>query len=289
VNVAEFAEFWQVQGHRVFATQSCYWYNAGPLAFMSLPHHRLVQPSSMELARVFLKGPAAMIRFPQAVDQKLCHGGIFLCANREYDLSCVKQKARNQTRRGLERCMVQQITFPYLAREGYHLVRETVARQGRNSQGLGETQWARYCAAAARSKGFEGWAAFVGGTLAGFVVAALVEDYYTLLHQSSATKHLSEYVNNALVFVLMKASLSRADVGRVSYGLKSIDQTPGLDQFKVNMGFTLRPTAERVKINPLLRTLLRMGGSSFIQWKTRQLPENDVWRRANRLVELGKV
>lgn len=288
MNAAEFAEFWRAQGHRVVATQSCYWYNAGPLAFMSLPYHRLIQPSSTEITRVFLKGPAAVIRFPQVGDQEPSHGGIFLCANREYNLSCVEQRARRQTRRGLERCRIERVSFSYLAREGYRLIQETVVRQGRNGQGLSEPQWARYCAAAAHGADFEGWAAFVGGALAAFVVAALVEDHYTLLHQSSATEHLSEYPNNALVFVLTKASLLRAEVTCVVYGLKSIAQIPRLDQFKVNMGFALRPTAECVRVNPLLQPVLKMGGRSFIRWKAHQLPENDLWQKANRIVEFSK-
>ncbi len=283
----EFAEFWRVQGCRVIETQSCFWYSPKPLIFMSLPYHRLVTPSRRELAHVLLGGPAVAARFPSVLNGVGGQGGLFLCEGRTYDFSALHGKARNQTRRGLERCSVEQIDFGYLLTHGQALNVETLMRQGRDGRGMSEYQWRGYCRAADKIPGFEAWCAFVGGSLAAFMVTALVEDWLSILHQSAATQYLGYYPNNALVFTVTKRKLSCPEVGYVSYGLKSLDDTAGLDQFKLRMGFTLKPFKECFVFNPLLKPFLSSVGYHFIKWMARRRPESDLWRKATRVLRVA--
>ena len=154
MDAAQFAEFWQIQGHQVIETKNCFWYNPQPLVFMSVPYHRTFTPSRRELRRVLLGGPAAAARFhdPAGTD-----GGLFVCSDREYDFPALQPNARNKTRRGLENCSIEQVDFPYLAQHGFSLVEDTLQRQSRDQRTKPHRQWLLYCNAAARIPGFEAW------------------------------------------------------------------------------------------------------------------------------------
>lgn len=285
MQAGQFAAFWRRQGYRVLETSQCHWYNAKPLLFMSIPYHRLITPGPGELAEVLLRGPAAALRFEGPETGVVGTGGVFVCGDRNYDVSTLHRKARNQTRRGLESCQVERVDFGYLAEHARELNVETLARQRRDPGAARDSLWRRYCAAAAEESDFEAWAAFVEGRLAAFMVAALVEDHFSILHQSSATAYLPHYPNNALVFSVTRLQLSRAEVGCVSYGLKSLDDTSGVDHFKLAMGFRLLPARETIVLNPLLKVALTFGGARAVGWMARRRPESDLWRKVSSVIQ----
>ncbi len=282
MTVDNFAEFWRRQGHRVIETTSCSWYNIRPLVFIALPFHRCISPSRGESLRVLMGGPSLAIRF---LNSGGTNGGLYVCTNRAYDLSALEKKARNQTRRGLESCKVEQLDFDYLAVHGARLNEETCRRQGRYQQAVSGRAWRRYCEAAKHVPGFEAWGALVDGDLAAFMVTALVEDHFSILHQSSATDRLRYYPNNALTFEVTKLKVSCPQVACVSYGLKSPDsRTRGLEEFKSSMGFELRRVGDCVVFNPLLKPFL---WRKPVQWMAAKYPESDFWRRVCGVLSVG--
>jgi hypothetical protein len=282
-----FAEFWKLQGHRVVKTSGAFWYDAHPLAYLSIPYHRMLALRRQELLKVWLTGPALIVRYPAATADTGRVGGLFVCANRNYDLSALDKKARNQTRRGLENCAIELIDFAQLAEQGYSLVLDTLQRQQRSQDNMPLERWRRYCAAAAQIKDFEAWAAVVKGRLAAFLVTALIEDCFSILYQSSATAELDCHPNNALVFDVVRRKLAAAEVSYVSYGLKSIDTTGRLDHFKQQLGFELRPFAEHAAVNPMFRPFLYLGGKGFIRQMARRYPEKDLWRKAAQVLNIS--
>jgi hypothetical protein len=287
MDAAQFAQFWQMQGYKVIKTKSCYWYSPQFLFFMSLPFHCPVVPSRSELARVLLAGPAIAVRFLSEHDGSGKDGGLFICADRNYDFKSLHQKARNQTRRGLENCLIKQIDFEYLAENGHKLNKETFIRQGRNPQTMTARQWRLYCKAASVIPDFEAWGAFIESHLAAFIVAAQVESCFYILHHSSATEYLKYYPNNALIFTVTKMKLSSPKVAFVSYGLKSLDETCGLDHFKLRMGFELKLFKDCVIFNPLLKPFLNLVGHKIINWIARLRPESDLWRKASSVLSIS--
>jgi hypothetical protein len=111
------------------------------------------------------------------------------------------------------------------------------------------------------------------------MVTALVEDHFSILHQSSATDVLHSHPNNALTFTVTKLKMSCQKVACVSYGLKSPDdRTRGVDEFKLNMGFEVRPFGDTVALNPLLKPFL---WRKPVRWMARKHPESDFWRRVS--------
>jgi hypothetical protein len=202
-------------------------------------------------------------------------------------MSALEKKARNQTRRGLENCKIEQLDFAYLEQHGAPLNEETCQRQGRNPHGVVGQAWRRYCEAAGRIADFEAWGAFVDGSLGALMVAALVEDHFSILHQSSATEALRFYPNNALTFTVTKLRISCPQVGCVSYGLKSPDsRARGNEEFKLNMGFHLRRCGDSVVLNPLLKPFL---WRKPIRWMARKYPESDFWRRVSGVLHEGQA
>jgi len=281
MDAGHFAEFWRIQGHKVIETKSCFWYNPQPLVFLSVPYHRTFTPSGGELARVLLGGPAAAARFHDPAGND---GGLFVCMDRGYDLSSLHKKARNETRRGLENCSIEQVDFRYLSEHGFSLVEDTLQRQGRDQRTMTHVQWRRYWNAAQKIEGFEAWGAFVKGNLAAFMATAVVEEYFSILQQYSGRDFLGYHPNNALTFMVTKLKLSLAEVACVSYGLKSLEPTPGVDHFKLSMGFQVKPFGESVAFNPLLTPFLSLGGSKIIRWMARRNPQSDLWRKASAVV-----
>jgi hypothetical protein len=200
-------------------------------------------------------------------------------------LPALEKKARNQTRRGIENCQIEQLGFADLAEHGARLNEETCQRQGRNARAVVGRAWQRYCEAASQIADFEAWGAFVDGRLGAFMVAALVEDHFSILHQSSATDALPHYPNNALTFTVTKLKMSCPQVACVSYGLKSPDyRARGTEEFKLNMGFHLRRFGDSVVLNPLLKPFF---WPKALRWMARRYPESDFWRRVSGVLGEG--
>ena len=282
MDAGQFAEFWERQGCRVIETNSCYWFNSQPLSFASIPYHRVVDPPRRELAEVFFRGPAFAVRFLASPAENGQAGGLFVCSKDSYDLSSLRKKARNQTRRGLEHCRVERVEFGDLAQRGHKLNVGTLLRQGRSPATMTEAKWDLYCAAAARNSDFEAWAALVDRQWAALLVTALVEDVLTILHQSSAGDYLAYYPNNALVFEVTRRKLNDARVRLVSYGLLGLTDNGSLEHFKFGMGFSLEPLRDHLVINPVLKPFLDLGGRRWVERNHRRRPHSDFWRKASK-------
>jgi hypothetical protein len=284
MDASQFAKFWQLQGHRIIETKSCFWYDRHAFAFLSIPYHRIVEASAWELMTVFATGPSILARYPAPPEGDGRDSWLFVCTDRNYDLDSLEKKARNQTRRGIEKCKIEHLDFEYAAQHGVTLNEETLGRQGRAMRNFSPEDWRRYCRAANSVLDFEVWGAFVGGKLAALMVIALVEDCVSILHQSSRNDCLEYYPNNALLFTVTKQKLRLPGVGSVSYGLSSIDQTPGLERFKFNMGFVKKAFQKRLVINPIVRPVLVLGGQKLITKIASNRREDDFWRRASEVV-----
>ena len=280
----QFAEFFLRQGQKVIETRTCFWYSHRPFLFMSLPYYRAVSPSQGELARVLLGGPAAALRFPTEAGKSRRQVGILVCSDKNYDFSSLHHKQRAPTRQGLKYCKVEQVDFTYLGRHGHRLNEETFRRQGRDVNSITETQWQRLCQVASEIPGFEAWGAFKDGNLAAFSVLALVGDWVLFQHGSSATAYLKYNPNNALTFVVTKWKLADPLVSSLCYGAES-PVTPGLDAYKLRMGYRRQVFAERIVYNPLLRAGLSLGGRKIIDWMARKYPQKVMLRRAALLLE----
>jgi hypothetical protein len=288
MQASELAQFFGAVGYRVIETESCYWYNAKPFLFKSLPVHRFVDPSASELAQVLIKGPAFALRYPKTANHPGPRGGMYVCANRDYDFPALSQNVRSRTRRGLARCRIEQIDFDYLSRYGYELIEETTMRQMGTAPGATEAEWHRFCAQTRLSSDFEAWGAFVGDRLATFIVGMLVEDCYYIHLQKSASDLLKYYPNNALLFTVMKTKMACPEVAYISHGPKALAVGKGLDYYKTSMGFEMQPFTDHVLFNPVVKPFLMWKGDAVVNKLVQRYPDSLFWQRASRALRVAR-
>jgi len=289
MTVSEFAAFWSRQGCRTAKGAGTYWHTVRPSVFLSLPYERPIQPTRMELLKMLSFMPALVLRYPAPPSGTEAHGGVFICDLKGYGYEALHPKARNQTRKALRDCVVQKMELTDVSELGYPLNQETWRRQGRIETGFTRERWQRYCEAARATPDMESWGAFVQGRLAAFVVCAVVERCYNILFQSCSSDMLRHCPNNALAFSVTKRALETPGVDRVCYGLKSVEDTGGLDHFKLGMGFSLRPLDEKFVLHPLLRAFLALGGRRAFEFGAAKCPSSDFWRKALAVTRVPKT
>lgn len=289
MDASEFAHFFGALGCRIIQTESCFWYNPQPFLFKSLPIHRLVEPSTAEIARVMMLGPAVAVRYPRNADKPGPQGGMYICRDRNYDITSLSANVRSRTRRGLARCRIEQMDFDYLARHGHALTEETTLRQMGKKPSTSQADWERFCENAKKTRDFEAWGAFVEDKLATFLVGMLVEDCYYIHLQKSASALLKYYPNNALLFSVIKAKMACPEVGYISHGPKALAVGEGLEYYKTSMGFVIEPVTEHVVFNPLLKPLLMWKGAELASSLAQRYPENLFWRRAAKALNFAKT
>jgi hypothetical protein len=232
------------------------WFNVTPLAYMSFPFHVSISPSTDEVNKLLQKnGLLARYTCPAGSGAA---GYYTACSDKSYDLSRLTVKARNQSRRGLERCAVRRVSFAELhSLGGIAIDRDTLLRQGRPVSRRHDAYWKKYYSTAADTTTMEAWAALVSNKLAAFIICCSFNDCMTILSSASNRSHLKAYPNNALIYTFTKDALSRPHISQVSYGLAPLQ--PGLenlDHFKHGMGFANVPVGQRIHFHPRAKPFL---------------------------------
>ena len=284
MNPEIFAEFLARQGHHIVESETCYWYNAHPAFYFYFPYHRLINPGTEELEKVLFGERCIGIRFFTFMGGVGKSSYLIVCSDRDYDLNVLDAKSRNQTRRGLENCHINQMSFKELAQLGNNLNFDTLTRQGRNPRTWNEHKWRLYCEATERLDGFEAWGAFTDGKLASFIVGFQMENHFTILHQSSATEYLRSYPNNALTFAVTKHKVVLPEVSAVCYGPQSFDAPESLDAFKFRMGYEKRPMKQRIVFNPLIRPFIGGPFHKCVQIAVKARPQSDTLRKVEGII-----
>jgi hypothetical protein len=285
---SEMADFFRALGYKTLQTKSCFWYSPERFLFKNLPVHRVVEPSAGERAKVLIRGGALALRYPSpATDPSEADGGMYVCADRNYDFESLTANARSHTRRGLARCTVEQIEFGYLAEHGHPLIDDTTIRQTGTHARTTEADWRKYCNLASANKDIVAWGALAEDRLAAFLVAMRVGECTYIHLQKSAADLLKYYSNNALLFTYLKAELARPEVKWISNGQVALAAREGLSHFKTSMGFKIEPFKEQVVLNPLVKHTAWIG-KVLTNRLTRLYPENLFWRRAARALDLAR-
>ncbi len=249
----EITAFFETRRHRVFKTQSCWWYNEyhQRRILQSFPIHRLINPGRKEIADLFQSARGTLaVRFIGPAESKGQVSSIWVC-RKPYDLKSLSAKSRNQTRRGLEKCQVRKMTWEEVEAVATEAHTDTMKRHELNgARSLGFGIYLKECPA------YEAWGAFADGALAAFMVTLWVEDWVHILIQRSVNSYLKFRPNNALVFGVVKEILSRQGVSAVSYGLEPLNSLQSLEDFKLGMGFVKEPVCQRIIVAPWLKPLI---------------------------------
>lgn len=246
-----FAEWMRRQGHRVYRTESSYWYSAGPGVLQAFPYHWQIRPTEQELNNLMLTKGIISLRYstPVEAEQGMISYHVILCP--PYSLEGLRSQARNGIKRGLDFSTVERIPLERLATEGWKLQHDTLERQGRLDS-MTEKDWYKMCITAKGLAGFEAWASIVDGELAATILTGRIGDTCIVPFAQSQTKYMNKHVNNALFYTACTDMLSREGVSQIFFTLHSLDAPSSVDEFKFRMSFQPVPVRQRVVFNPLL-------------------------------------
>jgi hypothetical protein len=285
-----YAHFLATTGHRVLRGAGSFWYDVSRAFFLSLPSHELLDPSPAALRDLFRHQPCAGLRFPTPCDGRGKLSYQIVCDTVDYGIDSLGANSRSKVRRGLRRCAVRPVSFAAIAADGLVADRQTLARQGRNVR-LEGAEWQRFWDAAAGATGMEGWAAYVGGDMAAFLVSMDFGGAVELFLARSRSDCLDAYPNNALVFEVTRTMLVERRVRQVTFGLESLEPVGPLDQFKFGMGYRTAPLRQRVVFHPLLQALLRPRAlrAALCRHAEARAPQAGFWRKALGLIRFGEA
>lgn len=275
-----YAGFLQALGHRVVQTPSAHWYDASRWVALSAPPNRAYAPAPDEIRAVMRGLSCVGVRYATALPGPGKPSYQIVCDTAGYGLETLSANARSKVRRGLKRCRVEPVASSVVATAGKQAHADTVGRQGREGV-LDGPRWDRFWKAVGSTPGFEVWGAWCGDDLAAFLVSVTFADCVEFLLARSRSDHLGAYPNNALLFSVTEEMLSRRGVGRITFGLESLEEVGPLDQFKFGMGFRAEPLCQRVVLHPVVRAVLRPAPmrSAVRRWAERR--EDAVfWRKA---------
>jgi hypothetical protein len=252
MNADIFSEWLRRQGHKVYRTESSYWYNAGPMVLQAFPYHWLINPGKDELRDLMLFNGIAALRYSTSVNSNTGKISYHIIQNRCYDFDTLKNKTRNGVRKGLECFKIGNITFERLAKEGWYLQQDTLLRQNRQGS-MNQQEWEKLCLAASDLPGFEVLAALSGDELAAAVIVCRIDNIFHTPFAISHCRFLRNHVNNALFYSLTCDLMKRENVSGIFFTVQSLDAPANIDEFKLRMGFEPKVVRQNVVIHPFIR------------------------------------
>jgi hypothetical protein len=274
MNADVFAQWIRQQGHNVVRTASSYWHSQGPHVYQAFPYHWVVEPAQHELNSLLQEQKAIGLRYSTP-----CHAPVgkisyhVVYEGEAYRLEDLPKKARHDVRKGLACVSIEPISFSRLATDGWGVRAETLERQGR-SGAESQAWWQRLCTSAEDLPGFEAWGALVEDQLAASLIAFTCDDCCSILYQQSRTDFLSQGVNNALTYEFTREAVARPQIGRIFYGLHSLDAPESVDQYKFRMRYVARPVRQRVVFHSWLSPLFNQITHSMLRKVVQKRPSN---------------
>jgi hypothetical protein len=290
MNVENYRTFLEAIGHRVITSSSGHWFDISRSFYESIPPVEVITPDKEELNKLFRQHFVIGLKYCAPASASGKRSWIYICRDSDYDMKSLHRKMRNKVRQGLDNCTVRPITFEHLHDHGMQLNRDTLQRQNRDDPTFTEpARWARLCQAGQQIDGATAWGAFVDGQLAAYMIAFVINGCSNILHQMSRTDMLDSKANNALAFVATREMMASPDIQAVSYGHASIRGLPGLEEYKVRLGYEKWPMRYVVVLHPLIRTiLLNRAGDALLDRLNQLFPDHDVLERIEGIVNIAR-
>jgi hypothetical protein len=244
IDSSTYCEYLRLQGHRVVQTDHSVWLDIRPRVFQPAPPFRMESALAREAPEALRLGGGLLCRWftagsPVALQNRyVAHTSVYVLRP-PYDLDRIQSKARNQTRRGMERVQVRQERFDdTIAAQAFPVYADNVQRLGLFRSGDQMRQrWARWSAALSNGHCTEFWGAWDRERLVAFSAVVFSPWGVEIVCQRSLANALKLYPNNALVFRIASSVFERGATV-LSYGLGEFATGQGgLDHFKIGMAF----------------------------------------------------
>jgi len=280
VSPQHYASFLERIGHTVREANGLFWSNLQRGVYTSFPFHRDIDATELNLGKV-LGRDGLVARFGCPVEQGIASFRV-TCDDPNYDFPSLRSRTRTQVRRGLEACRVERVDFSLLRQHAIPLNADTLVRQGRKVPADLKSYWTRYYESAAKTEGAEAWAAFVGDSLAAYLISFTIEDAANLCIVRSSLEFLDSFPNNALLYRFVYDRIRCGDISQIGYGYQSIQAGLGsLDQFKNGMGFRQAPVGQRVELAGWVRPMINRFTLPVAQRILRKLGNSETSAKLN--------
>jgi hypothetical protein len=265
MNVEAYAQFLAAQGMATVRAGGHLWVEKQSFCLESVPPHTRIHLNPADAWSLFLRGHL-VLRYT-CDESEGAPSKEYVCEDREYTLDSLDAKARNKVRQGLKNCVVRQIEFSELRRNGCAINQSVFQRQGRaGPEHLRDPRrWERYLLNCGKTPDVEAFGAFVGTELCAYTLIVRLDDYAYTYHPFASTTYLQFRPMNALIFSVTQRLMQTPGVRRVSYGLEALTAHPALEEFKAGMGFQGLPIGRRILLNPLARPLVSRQTVSFMK------------------------
>ena len=273
MNPETFALWLRRQGHQVYRTASSYWYEAGPHVLQAFPYHWVITPTRGEIRELLLKRGIAAVRYSAPLSFSGGKASYHVVLQKPYQIDALKSQARNGIKRGLDCFSVEQISFEWLATEGWDLQHDTLKRQDR-LRSMTRAEWELLCRSAEDLPGFEAWAAISNNELAGALIICRIDDMFNVPYAMSQSCFLRNHVNNAVFYVASCDMLEREGVNGIFYTVESLDAPANVDEFKFRMGFQPKPVRQCVDFHPLLNPIANKTVHHWTRSLLQHVPSN---------------
>lgn len=253
-----FYEFYKNVGFKVYTSQSSEWCEIQHGMLISIPYHRLINPEREELEQLLKISGAWGMRFPTAADNYGFLSRLEVCNQFGYDLQFLKHKFRNRVVKGEQHCNVRVVSIPELREEGYKLNLSTLKRQNRDDPKADREYWNKICDGLAKTKGVNVFGSYFQERLAAYVIILETPSMTEMIIQNSDSELLSYCPNNLLTYYVTRHYLTeQSNPVPICYGLGSLEDTPGLEHYKIGMGYAMQPIKQRLYYRRGVRLFLR--------------------------------
>jgi hypothetical protein len=262
----ELADWRREQGYQVSAHHGRFWMEM-PRGFLQ-PLHWMARFSYEEA-----RPPAALSWGFRAVlsesDSEAANGALpvhVLSDVMGYTIESLSSNRRNHLRRCYKRAAIVEITGPEpLRQQGYEVFQSALKRTGYGRPKLKEDYlagleiWFRniYRIQAIASKRYVVLGALINNRLGGYLRGLAVDGTAYIEEVYLATEALPHDVGIGLVFEFVQVCRRSEGIREVIYGQHSREDEP-LCSFKEKSGFPVRRFPTRLKVMPIVVTLLRL-------------------------------
>ncbi len=244
------------QGRNLYyATSGQTWLRFHKWAFMRFPPHNIIPVSKAEQHELFFKAMAPVISHHHLpASPEMANAILYLCSDKEYDISKLSPNNRSKVRRGQKRMEVRRATTQEIAEKGYESYHDTCTRNGITPvlKNVFQAKWRNTNKFPFR----EHWAAFVNEEIAAIGEVWLCEKWAELISTTSANKYLKDYSNHTLFYTILHDILHRQEIESVSYGLSSVQansKKASLHHFKMSVNLEAIPIMRKIEVHPFLR------------------------------------
>ena len=276
MNADIFAEWLRRQGHKIHRSASSYWFDAGPRTYQAFPYHWVISPQPGELEDVLQRCKAIALRCSTPIDGPYGFPSYHVVQDdKSYDFHCIHKKTRQNIRTGIKRFRIEEISIQEYVNSSWRLQIDTVDRQKRNGF-VSEQEWRRRYMAAAGLPGFYAWGAIGEGKIVATMFAFVSERCCQFITTQCDRAFLKSKVNNALSFVATRDAFEKKSADCVFYALQSLDAPESVDEFKLRMGYKIKPVRQRVLIHSKIRFLANPFSYHCIKAMLKCVPGNQL-------------